>query len=66
MISIMTKDTGEDVKCSVVGEPSFEECAAAVDCICRVLRKCMPDAPEVALAAIIGRIVAESLHGEEG
>ena len=65
MLSIMCKDTGESVKCSIVGEPSLYETMAALEGVVKVLRICMPNAPEAAISALMGSVVAKSLT-EEG
>ena len=64
MLSIMCKDTGEAVKCSVVGEPSLEETMAALEGVVKVMRICMPNAPEAAISALMGSVVAKSLTEE--
>ena len=64
MLSIMCKDTGEAVKCSILGEPNVHEAISALECVVKVFRLCTPDAPEAALSALMGSIVAKSLTEE--
>lgn len=64
MLSIMVKDVGSGVKCSIVGEPNIHESLAAVECAVKVIKVCL-NAPEPIIAGIIGEAVAKTLSSEE-
>lgn len=64
MLSIIVKDVGEGVQCSIVGEANIHESLAAVECAVKVIKACL-NAPEPIIAGIIGKTVAKTLSSEE-
>lgn len=64
MLSIITKDTGENVKCSITGKPTLQECISAVSCVVKVFKTCIPDEPDAVLAVLLGDVVARELTEE--
>lgn len=65
MLSIITKEKENNVKCSITGEPTFNETTAALRSIVKVFRISIPNAPEAHIAALLGSIVADALTSEE-
>ena len=65
MLSIVTKEKDNSIKCSILGEPTFNEAMAALRSVVKVFQICVPNAPDAHISALLGSIVADALTSEE-